>query len=246
MYWCYLFGLSVYNPRASDTSKGCASMWKSVPSIGLLLVILLSGVLSFHRFMKEKITLNDLMHAVFVIFMIITGIVSFKRSSFLRGDTKFSWKYLIDLEKLISNRLETDVDFKRFFGIYTRKVVYMLFLFGCLVAFKFFHRINIKNAIRQIGTLNLQLITLAVNFHALFYIELFNFMFETINEYTLKHIAYSEADIFIVNVKNSDLGERIFHLFQVLKLIHFKLWKIVKIINGDFGTMLTLLIIQNT
>lgn len=246
LQWCYLFGLSVYNPRGSDTSKGCALIWKSLPSIGLLLVTLLSGVLSFDRFVMKEITLNDLMHAVFIVFMIITGIVTFKRSSFLRGDTKFSWKYLLDLENLISDHLKTGIDFKKFFVIYTKKLIYTLCLFSFLVAFKIFHRINKKNVVRQVGTLNLQFITLAVNFHALFYIELFNFMFETINEHTLKRIAYNEADIFIVDVKNSDVGERIVELFQILKLIHFKLWKIVKIINGDFGTMLTLLIIQNT
>lgn len=245
LYWFYILGLSVYNPRSNGSSKDCTFIRKSIPSICFLLVTILNGVSSFDQFASKKVTLNDCLHAVFIIFMVITGIMAFKRSSFLRGD-KYLWKYLIDLEQLISNRLQIDIDFKKFVGCYRRKLICMVLVFSCLVAFKFIHRIRPGNVIRQIGALNLLLITLGVNFHILFYVDLFNFTFETINQHTLKIIETTDTDTFIVNVKKVNFSEQIVHRFQILKLIHFQLWKIVKLMNSDFGTVLTLLIIQNT
>lgn len=130
----------------------------------------------------------------------------------------------MDLDQFISSRLKLDINLKKFISIYTRKLICMAFFLSCLVAIKFVHRINAGNIIRQVGALNLVLITLGVNFHILFYVDLFNFIFETINQYTLNGIECTQMDTFIVDVKKTNFSEQIVHLFQIMKLIHFKLW----------------------
>lgn len=246
LYWFYLLGLSIYNPRDSSPSKGCSLIRKFIPSTCFLLVTLLSGFLSFDQFATKKIALNDCLHVIFIMFMVITSIVAFKRSSFFRGDTKYVWTYLVDLHQFISNRLKFHINFKNFVGIYTRKLICVAFFFSCLVTFKFYHRIHAGNFVRQVATLNLSLITLGVNLHILFYVDLFNFIIETINQYTLKGIESTQMDTFIVDVKMTNFSEHIIHLFRILKLIHFKLWKTCCMVNSEFGVVLTLLIIQNT
>lgn len=245
LFWFYILGLSVYDPRDNGSSKGCTTMRKSLPSIVFLLITLLSGILSFNRFVKKQMTLNDCLHVAYIIFMVVTGIVAFKRASFLRGDRKYMWNHLLDLEKLVSSRFQSDVNFAKFAGAYRRKLICMVFLFSCLVAIKFFHRINADNIVRQVAALNLLLITLGVNVHILFYVDLFNFMFEMINHHTLKSIEANQGDIFIVDVKRTNFGDQIVHLFQMLKFVHFKLWKLAKVMNSDFSTVLTMFIIQN-
>lgn len=246
LYIFYLFGLSAYNPRNNLPVNGFAIIRKSMPSMFFVLIILLSGVMSFDHFTSVKINLNNCLHAIFVLLMVVTGLTAFKRSSFLRGDTKYIWKYLLNLETLILKRFHLDINFTRFVVVYNRKLICMVFLLSCLAAFKFYHRIDASNAVRQIGVINLTLITLGVNFYTLFYIDLFNFIFETINKHTMMNIDLSECDNIVIDVKNSNLSEQIIQLFQILKLLHFKLWKIVRIMNYDLGGTLTLLIIQNT
>lgn len=243
LYWFYLLGLSVYNPRDTKPSKGCTLIRKSIPSICFLLITILSASLSFDLYVKRSITLNDCLHSVYLMFTLTTGFMVFKRSSFLRGDTKYIWAYLIDLDQLTFNRLKLDVNFKKFTHIYKRKLLCMIFFFGCYLAFKIFYRMLVGKAIRQLGALILLLITLGVNFHILFYVELFNFIFQTINQYTLKKNLSTQTDAVIVDV---NFNEKTVHLFQTLKLIHFKLWTCVRLINSDFGATLVLLIIQNS
>lgn len=244
LYWFYLLGLSAYNPR--NTLKEITSSKKSLPSICFLLITILSGVLSFGLFTKKEITLNDCLHAIYVILMVITGVSTFKRSSFLRGDTKYPWKYLINLELLISSRFEIDVDFKKYISAYARKLFCMLFVFGCYVSFEIFHEINERNVARNVGALILLLITLCVNFYMLFYIDLFNFIFGIINQHTLKCIDSTQMNHFIIDVKTPNLSDQILQLFERLKLIHLKLWKVTKAINREFGIILISIIIQNT
>lgn len=245
LHWFYILGLSVYNPRDSSgsSSRNCGCIRKSIPSICFLSITFLSSIVSFDIYSRKKVTLNDCLHAFYIIFMVTTGIMTFKRSSFLRGDTKYIWKHLIELDHLISSRLKLDIIFKKFHSIFMRKLLSIMFFFGCYVSFKVFHRMSAGKAIPQIGALTLILMTASVNVHNLFYIDLFNFIFRTINLHTLKCIEAAQSDTFIVD---ENFNERIVQLFQMLKLIHFKLWKINKLINSDLGWVITLLIIQNT
>lgn len=247
LYWFYLLGLSSYNPHDTAPAKGLALFRRSIPAMCFMFVTSLNGVFSFNRFGQKKISLNECLHGVFSLLMIFTAVMAFKRASFLRGDTNYTWKYFVNLETLILNRLKLEINFERFASNYNQKLIYSTFLFICLLAFKIFHRITVMNAVRQIGALNLTLITLGVNFHILFYIDIFNFVFETINQNALKTFEPSgQTDTFIIDVKKVNYSEEIVQLFQMMKLIHFKMWKIVQVMNQDFGATLTLLIIQST
>lgn len=246
LYFFHLIGLSVYNPRDSDNSKDCAiSFRKSIPALFFGTFVLLNGILSFSRVPSKNVALNDFLHALFILFMIATGFVAFKRSSFLRGDKKYIWKYVIDVE-FILDRFRIEVNFEKFSRIYIKKLILMMFFFVCLVIVKFLSRIYSKNIVWQVGALNLSLITLCVNFHTLFYVDFFNFIFESIIHHTLKAIEKCDHEDYIVEVKKINDHKEIVQLLRALKLIHFKMWKIVKLLNSDFGIVLTLLIIQNT
>lgn len=245
LYSFYLLGLSSYNPRNNLPAKGFALFLKSIPSICFALIIFLSGVSSFDQFTSGMVNLNDCLQVVYIMLMVFTGLMAFKRSSFLRGDSKYIWEYLVNLENLISKRYQLNIDFNRFIYVYKRKVICMLLVFSSLAAIKIFHRMDSKNYVRQIGALNLVFITLVVNFYTLFHVDLFNFIFETINKHAMMTIELNECDIF-VDEKKYNFSQQIIQHFHILKLFHFKLWKTVQFLNDDLGGILTLLIIQNT
>lgn len=242
----YLIGLSCYNPYGADPVNRCAVFCQSIPAIGFLLIGFVNSGFAFNRFAQKQIDLNECLYAVNILLMVVTVIMAFKRSSFLRGDTKCIWKYFVNLEALILNRFKLELHFDQFIGNYIRKLCFSLLLFTCLMLFKIIHRMNAYNAIRQIGALNIFLTTLLINFHILFYIDVFNYIFETINKNALKTIEINQTDAFVIEVKRVNYSEQIIQLFQMMKLIHFKMWKIVQVMNQDFGATLTLLIIQST
>lgn len=244
--WFYWFGISVYNPRNNSPSKGSELIPKFVPSTCFLLTILVNSFLSFDILTKNAIHLSDYLHAMFVISMLTTGITAFKRASFVRRDTKCVWKSLLELDLLISNQLKFDVNIKKFLVAYTRKLICMILVFSCFVAVKFLHRFSAGKMVEQIGALILLLTTLVINFHLLFYIDLFNFIYKTINEKILKSIDLSQMDPFIIDVKKTNFSDQIIDLFKMLKLLHFELWEIVRVINNNFGTILISIILQNT
>lgn len=186
LYCFYLLGLSGYNPYGVAAAKGFALLRQSIPAICFVIFTFLNGGFAFNRFAQKNINLTECLHAVNTLLMIITGVMAFKRSSFLRGDTKCIWKYFVNLEALILNRLKLHINFDQFIGTYIRKLCFSMFLFTCLLTFKIFHRINALNVVRQIGALNLFLLTMGINFHILFYIDIFNYIFETINQSALK------------------------------------------------------------
>lgn len=245
LYYFYLLGLGFYNPRDNSPSKGCVAIQRSIPSFCFLLITILSGICAFDTFPQTDITLNDYLFGIYIVLLVITLIVAFKRTSFLRGNTKYIWNYLVELEKMLSNRHRVDINFEKFFYRYTQKLVCMVFLFGCLAAIKLI-RIRQRNFFRQVGNLNLVFITLGVNLHILFYIDLFNFIFESFNQHTMKSIGYNQTDTFIAIVKKPNFTEQLIRLFQIMKLIHFKFWKITALMNSDFGASLILLMINCT
>lgn len=245
LYCFYLLGLSAFNPRESAAFGRSTLSRTSLPSVCFLLVILFSFFMTFDLWAKSKINWYDYLHAVNVISTAMTSIMAFKRSSFLRGDTNYLWKYLINLEKLVVYRLKMNIKFNKFIGLYMIKLICMVFVFTCVIVNNFLQPFYAGRVVRQVGSLALLLTTLGAIFHILFYVDLFNFVFETINQDTLKCAGGKIVDISIVDVKDKNGGE-ILQMYKMLKLIHFKLWKIVKLMNSDFSSVLTLFIIQNT
>lgn len=242
-FYFHLLGLGYYNPHTNDAnSNGFAQFRKSVPAICLLSFAVLNSVLSFHKFARLS-SLTNFLYAVFIVLKLITVLVAFKRASFLREDTKLTWKYLINLEVLIKNRLNLEIHFQKFSKRYRGKLFCVMIFFIGWFAVKVFYRLNSTNTIRQLAVFNLTLITLGINFHILFYVDLFSFFMETINQRTMNFITSDQA--LISDHNHLKLSEKIIHLFRILKFIHFKLWKIVQVMNDDLGSVLTVLIINS-
>lgn len=243
-YFFHLLGVGYYNPRENLESGCCAQLRKSVPTICLLLFAFLNSVLSFHEF-RVRSSLTNFLYTVFVIVKFSTMLVAFKRSSFLRRDTKFVWKYLLTLEVFLRNRLKLEINFGKCVKRYNGKLRCMAVFFGIWMAVKALYRIDATNVVRQLAIANLTFISWGITCHVILYIDLFSFFMETINRHTLKFIETDPANSCIINDKPLNLNEKITHLFQMLKFIHFKLWKIVKILNNDLGSVLTVLVINS-
>lgn len=241
-YYFHLLGLGYYNPHANDAnSNGFAQFRKSVPAICLLSFAFLNSVLSFHKFSRLS-SLTNFLYTVFIVLKFITVLIAFKRASFLRKDTKLTWKYLMRLEVLIKNRLNLEINFRKFSKRYRGKLIYVMIFFIGWFAVKVVYRLNSNNTFRQLAVFSLTLITLGINFHILFYVDLFSFFMETINQRTVNFITSDQS---LISDHNHLISEKIIHLFRILKFIHFELWKMAQIINDDLGSVLTVLIINS-
>lgn len=246
LYIFYLFGLTVYNPHDKDFLKSNQLIKISISTICLILFTLTNGILSFDFFGKKMASLNDFLYVIYVTLMVSTGLMAFKRSTFLRRERQYHLKYF-DLEELLLNRLKLEIQFEKFINAYKKKLIWMVFFFSSLVVIKLIHRTNLENIFRQIGVLNLSLITLGVNFHILFHVDIFNYTFKAINLRASKLIETNQSDEFVIDSKKLKfMCLKITEYFKILKAVHFKMWIVRRIFNKDFGAVFILLIIQNT
>lgn len=206
-----------------------------------------SGIMSFHKFGQRELTMHDCLYAVFISLMFLTAAMVFERSSTLHRNPESIWAHLIKMENLLIDRFQLRIDFREFNKCFVLKLWLMLFCYSALVTIKIVHRINPENIVRQVGALILQFLALLSNFQILFYVSIFNFFLLKINHHVQRIVDTDFSDECIEDIKIiSSLGPKIFSYYQKVKLIHFKLWEIIQLINDDFGAILTILIIMNT
>lgn len=235
------FGLSSYNPNECDTTSPVGT---SIPSFCYLIIACICGIMSFDNFSHLKVNFDNCIYAIFIILMVVTAAMVFERASFSHGNARNIWKHFIELKELLSNRIEMKIDFRQFNQRYIFKLSLMLFSFGALVTIKILHRFNSENFIRQTGTLVLQFLALLAMCQILFYVSFFNYVLNSINRHIMEIVDLDQCieDVEFID----DLGPKIMFYYQILKLIHFKLWEILQLINDDFGGLLTILIIEKS
>lgn len=246
-HYFYLVGLGHYNPRERTyLTSYFHIVRKSVPSLFFLLFTILNIVLAFQQYSRQS-SLTNFLYTIFVVLKSVTALAAFKRSSFLRNDIIFVWKHLQNLETFLKKRLKIDINFRKLSKRYKEKVFYILIFLGCWIIVKIIYRFRSeKGFIRQIGVVNLTLITVGVKCHVIFYIDLFTFFMEKINQCIIEFTDNNEANIFVILGKQPNLNCDVLHVLRMVKLIHFKLWKIVRILNDDVGSVLTVLIINSS
>lgn len=246
-HYFYLVGLGHYNPRErAYLTSYFDIVRKSVPSLFLLLFTILNMVLAFQQYSRQS-SLTNFLYTIFIVLKSVTALVAIKRSSFLRNDNIFIWKHLQNLEKLLKNRLKLNINFQKLSIRYKEKLFYILIFFSCWIIVKIIYRFRSeKDFMRQIAVVNLTLITVGVNSHTIFYIDLFTFFFETINQRIVKFSESDQANVFVIFEKQPNINFNVLHVLRMVKLTHFKLWKIVRILNDDIGSILTVLIINSS
>lgn len=246
-HYFYLVGLGHYNPRERTyLTSSFHIVRKSVPSLFFLLFTILNMVLAFQQYSRQS-SLTNFLYTIFVVLKSVTAFVAFKRSSFLRNDNIFVWKHLQNLEQFLKNRLKIDINFRKLSKRYKEKLFYILLFFSCWIIVKIIYRFRSeKGFIRQIAVVNLTLITVGVNCHVIFYIDLFTYFMETINQRIVKFSDSDQANVFVIFENQPNVNCKVPYVLRMVKLTHFKLWKIVRILNDDVGSVLTVLIINSS
>lgn len=245
----FWFGLSSYDPNEClKTTDLGFSLRKRLSSFGYLIVAAISGLMSLQEVsMRHKTSFDNCIYVIFVIFNVMTATMVFKHSSpGAQQNWKRIWKSFGDLEKLNSDRLQIKIVLKTFNCHYVFNICLMIFVFGALTTSQLIHA---QNLIRVIGGIVLQTLALLAIFQILFYVSFFNFILFSINHF-VERIPFANninSDQFnndIQFIKNME-RETLFY-FETLKLIHFKLWEIIQLINDNFGGILSLLLISKS
>lgn len=245
----FCFGLSSYDPneilKSTDVGSSCR---KRLPSFGYLIVAAISAIMSLHEASKRyKTSFDNSIYVIFVIFNVLTATMVFMRSSpGAQHNWKRIWEYFDDLENLISGRLKIKIIFKTFNYHYLFNICLMALVLCALATSKLIYD---ENVIRVFGSIVLQTLSLLATFQILFYVSFFNFILFLINRF-LERIPFTNnngLDQFnndIKLIKNME-RETLFY-FETLKFVHFKLWKIIRLVNDNFGGILSFLLISKS
>lgn len=243
-YYFYLLGLGYYNPNYKTNPKSFTSVvQKSAPAFCLFIFSIFNTYFSFYQFNHQS-PLTNFLYTIFVALKFLCALMVFKRSSFLRRDTIFVWEYLLDFRVALKNHLKMDIDFRSFNEKYRKKLFCLLIFCFTWLTVKILFRINHKNSIRQIAVFNMTLVTLGIECHIIFYVDLFTFFIERVNQHSMTIIDIDRTHALYVDDNQTNISERIVHHFRMLKLVHFKLWEIIQILNDDLGSVLTVLIVN--
>lgn len=250
----FSLGLSAYDPNECSfkTTDFGASCRKRLPPFGYLIVATISGLMSLHnlstRTTQPKTSFDNCIHVIFVILNVMTATLVFKRASpGAQHNWKRIWKCFGELEKLISDRLQIQIDFKTFNYHYLFNICLMVLVFGALATTKLIHA---RNLMRVIGGIVLQTLALLAIFQILFYVSFFNFILFSINHF-VERIPFTNnnntSDQFNNDIKfYKNMERETLFYFERLKFVHFKLWEIIQLINDNFGGILSVLLISKS
>lgn len=244
----FWFGLSSYYPNEClKITNFEFSLRKRLPSFGYLIVAAISGLMSLQAVStRNKTSFDNCIYVIFVIFNVMTATMVFKHSSpSAQHNWKRIWESFGDLIKFNSERFQINIVFNTFNYYYLFNICLMVFVFCPLAISKLIYG---NNLIRVTGGIVLQTLALLAIFQILFYVSFFNFILFSINRF-VERIPFtnnSNSDQFknIQFIKNME-RDTLFY-FETLKLIHFKLWEIIQLINDNFGGILSFLLISKS
>lgn len=182
------------------------------------------------------------MWAIYVFLMLLSVAMVFERSIISCGNVQSIWNHFTELEQLFSQRIPIKMNYREFNQQYALNIFLIFLCFSSLVAIKLFYRFNGDSADRQIGVLILHLFALLSIAQILFYVSFFNHVLLSINRHIIKIVENYLSNRFI----EEDIGTKLMEQFQLLKIIHFKLWQIIELINSDFGAITAVLILEKS
>lgn len=143
------------------------------------------------------------------------------------------------LLKYLHERLKLNVSLRDFANAYVKKVFLLFSIIFLTIVVKSFISSRRSTQLHQWCQLTFIAYKNLVIVHLMFYIDLMHFLYKMYNNY-MDVMCY---DI-LTNVMHSN-GNHYLSVLKHCKYVHYKMWKIVNMINNYFGWILLLIIVVN-
>lgn len=204
-----------------------------IPSLIHLLFLTVSTVYYTNLLLNRNLSVEFGMYSTFLVNKFVICIIVLKSSPLFSNNPKKIWSTFDSLEQYSSRYLLIKWSYTKCNAILLKQ-----FAILCIVNILKLITILMEKPLDLTLFLSrcLVLLTYQSLFHTLFYLETQNFAMKTIN----KSLPVPKTAVFEVQSHH----EKAYMIIEVLKSIHYKLWKINKLINRNFGWILVCLIMQ--
>lgn len=244
----YQFGQSVNPSVISNTTDNAPENFihscsrfscQVLPSLCFCIVVITVALLSFHNFSLIHINFDNIIYCVFISCAFTTSLMALQQTPLFSNQSNNLWTALTNYEDFVWQRLQIKMTFGDFCQKYHLYASISGCLFFALMLAKIVFRIDETNYIRQVAALILIFSTLMINFQILFYVSLFAYMIEFINQ----HIVDVSCEIECGS--DAERSRKFTATFRSYKLVYYKLWEISQLINETYGWIIMSLLMQN-
>lgn len=249
LYIFYIIGYSAYNPRQSkqaDDKSPCCTFRKSLSFIimGMIIHIIAFYGLAVKNAIESFTHQSQFLFGNFLFIILwVTNISVILQNLLFQSNLPNVHRNIEIIEEIFISKLEIRPDYSKFSKTFAIKVAVSYLFFGVATAVMITEHIShSKNFTVSLCISGLMCLSITANLHALFYIELANFMGQYFID-NIKLAGHTNA-LLMPFGKNKTMFVPISHLIY-LKHVHFKLWTISVIISDHFGWNLTFSCLEN-
>lgn len=249
LYIFYIIGYSAYNPRQSkqvDEQGSYCSFRKSFSFIimGMIIHIITFYGLAFKNATESSTEQSHFLFGNFLFIILwVTNISVIVQNLLFQSNLPNVHRNIEIIEEVFISKLEMRPDYSKFSKTFAIKIAASYFFFGIATAVMITEHINhSKNFTVSLCISGLMCLSITANLHALFYIEMQNFL----GQYFIDNIklAGNTNALLMPFGKIKAMCVPISHLIY-FKHVHFKLWTISAIISEHFGWNLTFSCLEN-
>lgn len=204
--------------------------------IPAILYLICATVIVFYFFdlnINQQLSINFSFYSVFMVIAFFNCVMAMKCCPLFPNNLKKIWKAFESLEYYSSQTLQFKWSYKQCERIILKKFFTIIILFIFRVGIKFIFP-GEHSIYAIILTYSVAAITFVSSMHALFYLDTLHFMMKTINERLLNPIK-NIGDAAAVFKLQDIYEDKMYADIELYKNIHYKMWRICKLINDDFG-----------
>lgn len=242
IFFFFLLGQSPFYSRNSSAGMQSKKVsWIShcivyIPSLLYSTYLVVVIFIYFHKTLNEQLTISFSLYTLFIWNKIATSIVVLKGSPFVPNKLPKVWCTFKSLEQYSIQNLQ-------FQWSYTQHEQDLLTKFGILLTLNFC-RISSKylfddhvSFFRTFLNFSMIVVAFTVALHILFYLEMMSSAMKTVNEHLSKSLLNSKIGVRngTVFMLQDNHERKLYADIEVYKWIHFKLYRLCKLINTNFG-----------
>lgn len=242
IFFFFLLGQSPFYSRNSSAGKQSKKVsWIShfivyIPSLLYSTYLVVVIFIYFHKTLNEQLTISFSLYTLFISNKIATSIVVLKGSPFVPNTFPKIWSTFKSLEQYSIQNVQFQWSYAQHERNLLTKFGILLTLNICRISSKFLFD-NHGSFLRNFMNFSMIVVAFTVALHILFYLEMMSFAMKTVNEHLSKSLLNSKigngnGGVFMLQDNHE---RKLYADVEVYKWIHFKLFRLCKLINTNFG-----------
>lgn len=234
----FFLGQSPFCPQNSATApKSKRATWilnfiQCIPSIAYSIFLLVTISFYLYVTVDDSLTISSSLYTVFIWNKMAAAIIVLKGSPLISNSFAKIWSAFESLEQFSIQSLHYQWSHKRYEKhLLTKFCIIMVLNTVRMVSKHTFHPVE-HTLFKAFLVYSMIFIAFTIALHILLYLEIMNHAMNTVNKHLSKRLRFRQDFVFNLqeNYQKPLLAD-----IEIYKCIHYKLYKLCKLINRNFG-----------